>query len=110
MFRTPNQSERKFSQKHYFLCLESENYPKISRGYPTEFVGSTQNPKKKIKSTNQNENLAKTKYVWYLQSENEPTICMKGVGHRIITKCLRHQINHKLIFSTRTFFRNEKFE
>jgi hypothetical protein len=45
--------------------------------YPTEFAGSTQNPKKNhrnTKSTYQNENFPKKNYVSYLKSVKKPKI------------------------------------
>jgi hypothetical protein len=57
-----NQSKRKFSQKKVCvvpqMCTRAKN---SYEGYPTEFAGSTQNPRKyrNIKSTNKNENFPK---------------------------------------------------
>jgi hypothetical protein len=41
---------------------------------PTEFAGSTQNPKKNIRASNQHENFPKKSM--YLKSEKEPKIRM----------------------------------
>jgi hypothetical protein len=53
------QSEQKFSQKkyvHYLQSVKEKRTKNSDGGYPTEFAGSTQNPKKNdrnTKSTNQ---------------------------------------------------------
>jgi hypothetical protein len=48
-----NQSERTFSQKKIYLVLQKCKGAKNSNGgYPTEFAGSTQNPKKIIETPN----------------------------------------------------------
>jgi hypothetical protein len=57
-------------------CKEAKN---LYGGYPTEFAGSTQNPKKNdwnTKYTNQSENFPKKNYVSNHKSVKEPKVRM----------------------------------
>jgi hypothetical protein len=61
-----NQSERKSSQKQDVYYLKKEEEPNILMTHPTEFAGSTQNPKKVIETSNKpirTKNFQKQKYV-----------------------------------------------
>jgi hypothetical protein len=48
-----------------------------------EFTGSTQNPKKNIKSTNQNKYFPKKNYVSYLKSVQEPKIRIRATRRNL---------------------------